>query len=70
MSSLTSKAPDPQRKTHGFHGVSQSVPLLERHGHLAPPPMIVAGAALYIGQNLLGLLQLLKPLHWKTRQER
>lgn len=57
------------RETYCFHGVIQSFPLLEWHRHLAPSPVVIAGSALFISQNLLCLLQFLKSLHWKTKQK-
>lgn len=56
---LTSDSP----MHRSFHWVGQSFPLLERHWHLAPPPMVIAGSTLCIAQNLLRLLQFLKSLH-------
>lgn len=57
-----------RREAYRFHCVTQSFPLLEWHRHLAPSPVVIAGSALVISQNILCLLQFLKSLHWKKNQ--
>lgn len=54
--------------TNRFHRAAQGLPLLERNGDFASPPVIIARSTLFINKNLLSLLQLLEILHYKTTQ--
>lgn len=67
-SHLLSQCPDLDN-TNRFHRAAQGLPLLERNGDFASPPVVIARSTLFMNKNLLSLLQLLEILHYKTTQK-